>query len=332
MTSFAQDPDSPELSFKPEPHSIESFDPEARRRVETLLSHPAYVRAYEDFDFLIQHDQRAVRLQLELMKAESLLRKHRIRSTIVVFGGTRIVEARVADARIEAIQAEIDAEGSTPERQRRLEVAQRIRAKSSYYDEAREFARLVSSACKSDEDCDYVIVTGGGPGIMEAANRGAFDVGGKSIGLNITLPMEQYPNSFITPELCLQFHYFAIRKLHFLLRAKALVAFPGGYGTLDELFEALTLVQTGKMHALPVILFGREFWEKAVSIQALADEGTISPRDLDLFRYAETAAEAWERIQRYHDEHPAGEKERRRKRREARREARRKRRGGSEAR
>jgi uncharacterized protein (TIGR00730 family) len=154
---------------------------------------------------------------------------------------------------------------------------------------------------------------------MEAANRGAFDAGAKSIGLNITLPMEQYPNSFITPELCLQFHYFAVRKMHFLLRAKALVAFPGGYGTFDELFEALTLVQTGKMHALPVILFGRDFWDKVVDLQALADEGTISDKDLDLFRFAETAAEAWERIQRYHDEHPEGEKERRRKRREARR-------------
>jgi uncharacterized protein (TIGR00730 family) len=325
MTSFPPDADPEEFIFNPPEGSIEATDPEARARVEKLMASPAYIRAYEDFDFLIQHDQRAVRLQLELLKAEALLRKHRIRSTIVVFGGTRIVEASVAQAKIETIQAKIDSGGATAELERALSIAQRVRAKSHYYDEAREFARLVSSTCQTDGDCDYVIVTGGGPGVMEAANRGAFDVGAKSIGLNITLPMEQHPNSFITPELCMQFHYFAIRKLHFLLRAKALVAFPGGYGTFDELFEALTLVQTGKMHALPVVLFGREFWEKAVNIQALADEGTISDKDLDLFRYAETAAEAWERIQRYHDEHPEGEKERRRQRREKRAANRRKR-------
>jgi uncharacterized protein (TIGR00730 family) len=311
--------DTPGFEFRPLEGSIESTDPQARSRIANLLSHPAYIRAYEDADFLIQHDQRAVRLQLELLKAESLLRQHRIRSTIVVFGGTRIVEKPVALARIAAIEAEIEHQGATDERHRRLEIAKRILEKSHYYNEAREFARLVSASSQTDEDCDYVIVTGGGPGVMEAANRGAFDAGAKSIGLNITLPMEQYPNSFITPELCLQFHYFAVRKMHFLLRAKALVAFPGGYGTFDELFEALTLVQTGKMHALPVILFGRDFWDKVVDLQALADEGTISDKDLDLFRFAETAAEAWERIQRYHDEHPEGEKERRRKRREARR-------------
>lgn len=321
MTTDNHDPE--EFEFRPPEGSIEASDPEARARVEKLLAHPAYIRAYEDDDFLIQHDQRAVRLQLELEKAEALLRKNRIRSTIVVFGGTRIVEKPVAEARIKAIEVAIEKDGATEERQRRLEIAKSILAKSHYYDEAREFARLVSASCQSDGDCDYVVVTGGGPGIMEAANRGAYDAGAKSIGLNITLPMEQHPNSFITPELCMQFHYFAIRKMHFLLRAKALVAFPGGYGTFDELFEALTLVQTGKMHALPVILFGRDFWDKVVNLEALADEGTISDKDLDLFRFAETAQEAWERIQRYHEEHPEGEKERRRKRREARRAGRR---------
>ncbi|MFQ5600088.1 MAG: LOG family protein, partial [Candidatus Krumholzibacteriia bacterium] len=285
------------------PVSVQAADPEARERIRRILESPSYIRAYEDTDFLMQHDLRSVRLQLELLKPELILRRHRIHTTIVVFGGTRIVEPQVARARVESLQEELRQQGLSPELERRLAVARRVLAKSRYYDEAREFGRLVSSACQRDEECDYVIVTGGGPGIMEAANRGAFDAGAKSVGLNITLPMEQYPNSFITPELCFQFHYFAIRKLHFLLRAKALVAFPGGYGTLDELFEALTLVQTHKTRELPVILFGREFWERAVDFEFLAREGTIASADLDLFRYAETAAQAWEMIQRFHAEH-----------------------------
>jgi uncharacterized protein (TIGR00730 family) len=286
----------------PDEASAEMEDPAAAERVRRILESPAYIRAYEDVDFLMRHDLRSVRLELELLKPELILRKHRIRSTIVVFGGTRVVEERLARQRVEALEQEQQRRGSSPELEQRLAVARRVLAKSRYYDEAREFARLVSSTCQVQGECDYVIVTGGGPGVMEAANRGAFEVGAKSIGLNITLPMEQRPNSYITPELCFQFHYFAIRKLHFLLRAKALVAFPGGYGTLDELFEALTLVQTHKMRALPVILFGREFWEKAIDFEFLAREGTISWKDLDLFRFAETAAEAWEKIQAYHAE------------------------------
>ncbi len=293
-------------AIKPDMRTLEILDPEAERRLERILASPSYVRAYEDVDFLMKHDLRAVRLQLELMKPESVLRKHDIRSTIVVFGGTRIVEEKLARTRVEALEEEIRAQGATPERERALGVAKRVLAKSRYYEEAREFARLVSSTCQVDGKCDYVVITGGGPGIMEAANRGAFDAQAKSIGLNITLPLEQRPNSYITPELCFQFHYFAVRKLHFLLRARALVAFPGGYGTLDELFEALTLVQTHKMRELPVVLFGREFWEGAVDIEYLAREGTIAWEDLDLFRYAETAAEAWEMIQRYHETHARG--------------------------
>lgn len=310
-----QVPDLP----RPEAGSVEATDPKAMDRIQELMDSPAYLRAYEDVDFMLQHDQRSVRLQLELLKPEQILRRHRIRSTIVVFGGTRVVDEPLAQARLEAAEKALKDHGASPERERKLAVAHRVLAKAKYYEEVRKFARLVSSACQKDGDCEYVISTGGGPGIMEAANRGAWDVDAKSIGLNITLPMEQYPNSFITPELCFQFHYFAIRKLHFLLRARALVACPGGYGTLDELFEALTLVQTHKMNALPVILFGREFWENTVNFEYLAQEGTISYDDLDLFRYAETAEEAWETIQRYHAEHPSGDDARRRHRQKDRR-------------
>ena len=303
----------------PDP-SASSADAAAAERLLRLLESPSYRLAYHDTEFLVQHDQRPVRLQLELMKPETILRQHDIRSTIVVFGGTRIVEASVARQRIAAIERDIAANGTSPERERRMAVAQRVLAKSRYYDEARRFGQIVSSQCQKDGRCEYVIVTGGGPGVMEAANRGAFDAGAKSIGLNITLPQEQHPNSYITPELCFQFHYFAVRKMHFLLRARALLAFPGGYGTIDELFEALTLVQTQKMRQLPVILFGREFWEQTLHLQFLADEGTIADVDLELFRYAETAEEAWEKIQRYHAEHPQGDRERFRRKRQERKQ------------
>ena len=179
-----------------------------------------------------------------------------------------------------------------------MERAKNLVERSRYYDAAREFARVVSSVAHDNHFRDYVITTGGGPGIMEAANRGAADVDAKSVGLNIRLPHEQQPNPYITPDLCFQFHYFAVRKLHFVLRAKALVAFPGGFGTLDELFDALTLRQTGRMQAIPIILFGREYWRHVIDFQYLADQGTIADADLDLIDYAETAAEAWEIIRR----------------------------------
>jgi uncharacterized protein (TIGR00730 family) len=289
-----------------DPPALYADDPGEAERVERILASPSYEMAFEDFDFIMRHEMRPVRLQLELMKPEIVLRQHRIRSTIVVFGGTRISEPKVAQARVEALERERQEQGSSPDLEKRLAVAHRVRAKSRFYEEAREFGRLVSAAGQEGGPSDWVVVTGGGPGIMEAANRGAFEAGAKSIGLNITLPHEQRPNSYITPELCFQFHYFAIRKMHFMLRAKALVAFPGGYGTMDELFEALTLLQTRKARALPVILFGREFWENAVNLRYLADEGTISEDDLRLFRFAETAAEAWDIIQRYHAARRAG--------------------------
>ena len=277
--------------------------------MQRLVESPSYSLAFDDHDFIMRHDQRSVRLQLELLKPESILRKHAIKYTIVVFGGTRIVEPAVARARVAALQRELQERPDDTALQRQRAIAARVLAKSRYYDAAREFARLVSESQQRGKS-EYVIVTGGGPGIMEAANRGAHDAGAPSIGLNITLPTEQAPNSYITPELCFQFHYFAVRKMHFMLRAQALVAFPGGYGTLDELFEALTLMQTGKTRVMPVILFGREFWDGVVDFQYLADEGTIADRDLGLFHYVETAAEAWEIIQRFHAERPPRPKKR----------------------
>lgn len=285
----------------------DGFDKE--RMLAKILHSPSYRLAYQDIDFLADPRMRATRIELELLKPELGFAEHNVRSTIVVFGSTRIVEPEVASANLERAKARLADTPGDLRRQRSVARAERMVANSKYYDIARQFGRLVSTRCQRDDagpESDYVIVTGGGPGIMEAANRGAFDVKAKSVGLNIHLPLEQMPNPYITPELCFQFRYFAMRKFHFLLRAKALVVFPGGYGTLDELFEVLALRQTGRMQDVPIIIFGREFWEKAINFQHLADEGTIADDDLDLFRYAETAEQAWEMIQRFH-RHYAGE-------------------------
>jgi uncharacterized protein (TIGR00730 family) len=263
-----------------------------------ILESPSYRVAYKDVDFLNRPEMRAERLELELLKPEMYLRDNDIRSTIVVFGSTRIVEPAAAQRELELAKQAADASPNEPSLRRAVSRAERLCARSHYYESAREFARLVSMAGQSDPPCDYVIVTGGGPGIMEAANRGAYDVGAKSVGLNIRLPREQMPNPYITPDLCFQFHYFAMRKLHFLLRAKALVAFPGGFGTLDELFDALTLRQTGRMQEIPIILFGREYWERVIDFEFLTDQGTVADEDLELFDFAETAADAWAIIQR----------------------------------
>jgi len=271
-------------------------------RLDELIHSPSYRVAYKDVDFLTGPQLRPVRMQLELLKPELACEQQQIHSTIVVFGSTQIVDAAVAKKKLQRAKARLADTPDDPRRQRAVDRAERILEKSRYYDLARKFGRLVSSACQVDGQCDYVISTGGGPGIMEAANRGATDAEAKSIGLNIRLPREQQPNPYITPELCFQFHYFAMRKFHFLLRAKALVVFPGGFGTLDELFDALTLRQTGRMQHIPIIIFGREYWEKVVDFQYLADEGTIADEDLDLFRFAETPEEAWKMIQQYHRE------------------------------
>jgi hypothetical protein len=239
-------------------------------------------------------------LQLELLKAELIQREHGIRSTIVVFGSSRLVEPARARARLKRAEAALEKNPGDPRLERAVQVARRQLELARFYDEAREFGRLVSSSCQVNGRCDYVVMTGGGPGIMEAANRGAADVGAKSIGLNITLPHEQLPNPYITPSLCFQFKYFAIRKMHFLLRAKALVAFPGGFGTLDELFEALTLCQTGKITGLTIVLMGKAFWEEVINWSTLVEAGLISEEDLALFHYAETAQEAWALIAKNH--------------------------------
>ncbi len=267
---------------------------------EAILNSPSYKLAEYDVDFLSREEQRPVRMQLELLKTETLLRENGVNSTVVVFGGTQILPREEAEAKLRAAREAVERSPHDPELAREVKRAERIMAKSHFYDEAREFARLVSSACQVDGRCKFVVMTGGGPGVMEAANRGAFDVGAKSIGLNIDLPHEQYPNPYITPELCFQFHYFAMRKFHFVLRAAALVVFPGGFGTLDELFDTLCLRQTHRMQEIPVILYCREYWESIINFQQLADEAVVTDDDLKLINYAESPQEAWDIIRTYH--------------------------------
>jgi len=244
----------------------------------------AFRLAFTDTDFLLRDELRPVRMQLELLKPELVQQEQGIRSTIVIFGSARILPPEQAELRLAAARSAGEASAM-----RRAEMAL---AMSHFYEEARRFAAMVSERTRNMDTPVYV-VTGGGPGIMEAGNRGVFEVGGKSIGLNIVLPHEQAPNPYITPALCFQFHYFALRKMHFLMRSIALVCFPGGFGTLDELFETITLVQTGKSLARPILLFGRAFWEKLINFEHLLDTGMISERDLHLFHFVETAEEAW---------------------------------------
>ncbi|MDD9730213.1 TIGR00730 family Rossman fold protein [Mameliella sp. AT18] len=236
---------------------------------------PSYRLAFADVDFMGQEELRPVRLQLELLKFEMLMDQYQIDSTVVLFGGARI-------------PAPADKEKAR---------TQTLADLSRFYDEAREFARLMTRKSKETGNREYVVCTGGGPGVMEAGNLGAHEEGGVSVGLNIVLPHEQAPNPYVTPELAFNFHYFAIRKMHFLMRAKAICVFPGGFGTLDELFETLTLIQTGRMQRVPMLLFGRAFWERIINWDALAEAGTISREDLDLFRYVENAAEAMEIVE-----------------------------------
>ena len=268
--------------------------------VTRLKDSPAYRVAYKDLEFLDSGYARPLRLQAELMKPEITFRTNNVYSTIVVFGGTRIIEPAEAKKRVKRIETRLKRKPDDKDLKKQLVRARNILAKSHFYDEAREFARIVSIECQQQSQHDFVIVTGGGPGIMEAANRGAFETNSKSIGLNITLPAEQEPNPYITPSLCLHFHYFAIRKMHFMLRAKALVAFPGGYGTLDELFEALTLIQTRKIHRRPIVLFGEKYWKKLIDFDYLVSEGTIDEEDLELFVYADKARDAWDYIKYFY--------------------------------
>lgn len=263
---------------------------------------PSFRLAFLDQDFMLSDEARAVRLQLELLKPEIAFQKAEITSTVVAFGSSRILPPTQAKEILTNAQKDHERRPNQST-ELTLKKAQRLVAQSRYYDEAQTFARTVSSACQKDGICDFVIVTGGGPGIMEAANQGAYDVRAKTVGLNILLPSEQKPNPYISEGLSFQFQYFAMRKMHFLLRAKALVGFPGGFGTLDELFEALTLLQTKKIKPIPVLLFGKAFWEKVIDFDFLVEENYISPEDLRLFEYVETASEAWDSIKRFYQRH-----------------------------
>lgn len=270
------------------------------RNRQAILASPSYLQAELDVEFLGRPEQRPIRMQLELLKTETLLRENQIRSTVVVFGGTQIVPREQAQERLGEAQSRLERDPRDKRAQRDAARAKAILDKSHFYDEAREFARIVSSVCQTNGKCDFVVTTGGGPGIMEAANRGAFEIGAKSVGFNIELPHEQEPNPYITPQLCFQFHYFAMRKFHFILRAAALVIFPGGFGTLDELFEILTLRQTGRMQEIPIILYGEQYWRRVIDFAALADEGVIADEHLQLIRYADTPQQAWEIIAASH--------------------------------
>jgi uncharacterized protein (TIGR00730 family) len=249
--------------------------------------------AYQDDEFLLRDELRPVRLQLELLKPELILQENHIESTVVILGSARIPDPETAEAQLVSAEAEHRKNKNDTALKQKVDMARRALANSKYYEEARKLGSLISSNTGKDM---LVVITGGGPGIMEAANRGAHEAGIPSIGMNIVLPFEQAPNPYVTPELAFQFHYFAVRKMHLLMRAKALTAFPGGFGTLDELFETLTLIQTQKVAPIPVLLFGRQFWERVINFNALVEEGTISEKDLGLFRYVETAEEAWEII------------------------------------
>lgn len=268
--------------WTPLPHSHEDLE-RAKAVPDTPQTRaPAYKLAWTDEDFMTRRELRPVRLQLELLKPEMALTERGIRSTVILFGGARIPEP-----------------GGPAWAAKNETQKKNLEASARYYAEARQFARLCSEYSATTYYREFVIVTGGGPGVMEAGNRGAADCGAPSIGLNIVLPHEQAPNEYVTPELCFNFHYFAIRKMHFLMRAKAICVFPGGFGTLDELFESLTLIQTGRMQRVPFLLFGKAFWQKIINWEALADAGTISEEDLDLFRFVETAQEAIDLIENW---------------------------------
>lgn len=268
------------------------------------MNHPSYRKAYHDFDFISREDLRPLRLELELMKPEMMMDEAGIKSSVVVFGGTQVVPADEARQRLEAANKAIEESPDDPAAKRLLVRAESAVRKARYYEECREFARIVSERNVREKDGGFIIKTGGGPGIMEAGNRGAYDAGAKSVALNIELPFEQEPNPYVTPGLCFQFNYFAIRKMHFLIRAMALVCFPGGFGTLDELFTTLTLKQTGILQEIPIILYSEEYWNSILNFQFLADEGVISDEHLELFEYAETPEAAWKIIADFHGVDP----------------------------
>lgn len=258
----------------------------------------AYRLAYSDEQFLLRDDLRAVRLQLEWLKADLIQQEQGIESTVVIFGGARFLQADVAREKLQHAQQALNDSPLDEQLQRDVDKANKLLVNSRYYDDARTLAQKITEKSLSHNGNEYVIVTGGGPGVMEAANRGAHDVGGKSIGLNIVLPFEQKPNPYITAELSFQFHYFALRKMHFLKRAVALVAYPGGFGTLDELFETLTLIQTKKIKPVPIILLGKAYWKRLIDFEFLVEQGAILESDLALFNIVDSADEAWNILQK----------------------------------
>ncbi|HEY0043945.1 MAG TPA: LOG family protein [Allosphingosinicella sp.] len=279
------------------PHAREEAETASQQTAVPQTEDPAYRLAFQDMDFLLREDLRPVRFQLELLKPELLLDEAKIRSTFVFYGSARIPEPAKADALIAA--------AATDEQRR---IAQSLKAKSHFYDEARALARIASRTPLDEQGWrQFVVCSGGGPSIMEAANRGACDEGAGSVGLNIVLPHEQLPNPYVTPGLSFQFHYFALRKMHFLLRARAIAIFPGGFGTFDESFELLTLIQTRKIKPLPIVFFGKDFWQRVVGFEALVEEGVIAPRDLELFHFVDTAQEAWDHVHAWWSEREKGE-------------------------
>lgn len=272
-------------------------------QIKAIINDPSFEVAEEDRNFIYSDEARGVRLQLDYLKAEVKMKKHGIDHTIVVFGSSRILEFDAAMQKLKQIEVKLEDSPHSETLLGELKKAESMVRKSVYYDEARKFGQLVGESGKTPEDCRVTLMTGGGPGIMEAANRGALDVGAKSIGLNIELPHEQFPNPYITPELCFQFRYFGIRKLHFMQRARALVVFPGGFGTMDELFEILTLIQTRKSPPIPVVMVGKEYWNRMINLELLKEEDVIGPHDLDIVSYVDNAQEAWDSILQWHKKH-----------------------------
>jgi uncharacterized protein (TIGR00730 family) len=263
---------------------------------QDLLEHPSYRLAFADDDFLMQDELRHVRLQLEYLKPQLILEQHQIKATVVVFGSARFVSRQQAERMVAEATTELAQYPEALEQQQKLKDAKRQLKNSAYYEAAAEFSRIVTEHSQSCPDTSLMIISGGGPGVMEAANKGAYQAGGQSIGLNIVLPHEQKPNPYITPQFCFRFHYFAIRKMHFLQRARALVAFPGGFGTLDELFETLTLLQTGKANTVPVILYDKNFWTRLINFDLLIEEGLIKAEDMQLIQFVDTPEQAWQAI------------------------------------
>lgn len=276
-------------------------DPKAQQNLEAIMQSSSYKMAIDDGDFLLDEAALPARLQLDYLKVERTLTSYGIERTISVYGSTRIVEREEAFVKLESAKQAYHDNPDSKALLQSLKIAERILEKSCYYDMAREFGALVGEAGQGCEDNRVTLMTGGGPGIMEAANRGAFDVGAKSIGLNITLPHEQYPNPYITPELCFLFYYFVIRKMHFMKRACALVVFPGGFGTMDELFEALTLIQTRKIDPIPVLFVGEEYWNRVLDFEMMELEGVIDAEDRELFLFVKDAKEAWDAIVLWHE-------------------------------